>query len=242
MSQPNAIDTRQLEQLVLQHLPALVEQSPTVKNLVLDLAAHKKETTDRFYEMLGELRRDREAQTKKWGEKTREDKLKWEEKNREDKLKWEEQSLKWTQVHEEIMEIARKHERGIGALGARWGIQAESAFRNALAAILEKSFGVQVININEYDDEGMVFGKPDQVELDVIVKNSLLIICEIKSSISKSDMYTFERKVRFYEKNHQRTATRMMVISPMVDFRAKPVAEKFGIEVYTDSSEVPVEV
>lgn len=29
-----------------------------------------------------------------------------------------------------------------------------------------------------------------------------------------------------------------MVISPMVDFRAKPVAEKLGIEVYTDSSEV----
>lgn len=184
MPQPLSIDTRQLEQIVLQHLPALVDQNPTIKNLVLDLAAYKKQTTDRFHEMLDELRRDREEQSRKW----------------------EDQDRNWQKVHEEIMEMARKHERSVGALGARWRIQAESSFRNALAAILEQSFSVQVLNVNNYDNEGMVFGKPDQVELDVIIKNGLLIICEIKSSISKSKMYTFERKVRFYEKLHQRKA------------------------------------
>jgi hypothetical protein len=290
MSQANAIDTAKLEQLILQHLPILIEQSPKIQELVFELSAHKKQTTDWFHQILDELRRDREAQTKKWDEQNRkweeqnrkweEQNRKWEEQNRklddqnrkwdEQNRKWDEQNRKWDEqnrkwddqsrkwddqsrkwdeqernfnkVHEEIMELARKHDRSIDALGARWGLQAESAFRNALAAILEQSFGVKVLNINEFDDEGMVFGRPDQVELDVIIKNGLLIICEIKSSMSKSDIYTFERKVRFYEQRHQRKATRMIVISPMVDLRAKPAAEKLGIEVYSDSSEVNAEL
>jgi len=45
---------------------------------------------------------------------------------------------------------------------------------------------VQVINVTEYDDEGEVFGRPDQIELDLLIKNGLLIIGEIQSSISKS--------------------------------------------------------
>ena len=48
------------------------------------------------------------------------------------------------------MALAKKHDRSIGALGARWGMQSEKAFRNALAGILEQNFGVQVLNVNEY--------------------------------------------------------------------------------------------
>ena len=136
------------------------------------------------------------------------------------------------------MAQAQKHERGIGALGARWGTQSEKAFRDALAGILEKNFGVQVVNVTEFDDQGVVFGRPDQIELDVIIKNGLLLICELKSSIDKAGMYIFERKVRFYEKMHQRTANRLIVISPMIDARACKVAERLGIETYGDSTEV----
>ena len=109
-----------------------------------------------------------------------------------------------------------------------------------MAGILEESFGVQVINVNEYDDQGEVFGKPDQIELDVIIKNGLLIICELKSSIDKAGMYIFERKARFYERRHGRTASRLLVISPMIDARAKKVAERLGIETYGDSLDVEV--
>ena len=133
------------------------------------------------------------------------------------------------------MAQSKKQERSIGALGSRWGLQSEKTFRDALAAILEKSFNVQVVNVNEYDDRGEVFGRPDQVELDVIIHNGTLIICELKSSIDKAGMYIFERKARFYEKRHQRTANRLMVISPMIDARARKVAEQLGIETYGDS-------
>jgi hypothetical protein len=76
------------------------------------------------------------------------------------------------------------------------------------------------------------------VELDVIIKDGLLIVCEIKSSMSNADMHTFARKVAFYEKRHQRQASRRLVISPMVDDRAQTLAKQLGIEVYSYADDV----
>jgi hypothetical protein len=198
----------------------------------------------------------REEQARKWEEQKEADRLlredqagKWEEQKERDRLSREEQASKWEEqnesenrrfdrVHEEIMAQAKKYDRSIGALGARWGVQSERAFRDALAGILEESFGVEVLNVTEYDDAGEVFGRPDQVELDVIVRNGTLLICELKSSIDKAGMYIFERKARFYEKRHGRTANRLIVVSPMIDAKARKVADKLGIELYPDSLDV----
>ncbi len=125
------------------------------------------------------------------------------------------------------------------AVGARWGFSPEQTFHDLSTGLLEDSFGVEVINVTEFDDAGEVFGRPDQVELDVIIQDGTLILCEIKSSMSKADMYTFERKVRFYEKRHDRQVHRALVISPMVEERARPVAAKLGIEVYSYAEDVP---
>ena len=76
--------------------------------------------------------------------------------------------------------------------------------------------GVEVLNINEYDDTGEVFGKPDQIELDIIVRNGTLIIFELKSSTDRSQLYIFSRKIAFYEKRHQRTADRKILVSPFI--------------------------
>lgn len=110
--------------------------------------------------------------------------------------------------------------RNTNGVPGRWGLQSEKAFRYTLVGILEKNFGVQVANVTDYDDRGVVFERSDQVEVDVIVKNGLLLICELKSSIGKVRMCIFERKARFYEQCHQRTANRLIVISPMNDRRA----------------------
>ena len=65
-----------------------------------------------------------------------------------------------------------------------------------------------------------------------------MLICELKSSIDKAGMYGFERKARFYEARHNRKAERLIVISPMVDAKAQKVAQKLGIELYSDSEDV----
>ena len=234
-----------LKETIKQELPGLLRDDPALRAYIMDLTrseyAGRQETQDRFWEVLTELRRDREEQNRKWEEHNR----RWDEERAAQNRKWEEQNRKWEanqedlrRLHEAIMAQALKHDRSIGALGSRWGMQSETAFRNALAGILEKNFGVQVLNVTEYDDSGEVFGRPDQVELDVIIKNGLLLICELKSSIDKAGMYVLERKARFYEKRHQQKADRLIVISPMIDARARRVAERLGIEMYSDSLDV----
>jgi hypothetical protein len=46
-------------------------------------------------------------------------------------------------------------------------------------------------------------------------------------------VYSFGRKVDFYAKHEQWEISRKIVISPMVDNRARPVAETLGIEIYS---------
>lgn len=137
-------------------------------------------------------------------------------------------------------EMRDYYDSSVGALGAIWGPHSEESFWDALKAILEYSFGVPVINVTEYDDEGKVFGRPDRIELDLLIKNGLLIIGEIQSSMSKSDMYTFDKKVQFYQQRHQQESNCKIVISLTVDFKAQEIAKNLGIEVYSSARDVEV--
>jgi hypothetical protein len=114
----------------------------------------------------------------------------------------------------------------------------EELFCSEAKRILEASFEAQVVSITEYDDRGEVFGRPDQVELDLLIKNDLLIICEIEFSMSKAGMYMFEKKVQFYQQRHQQQASRKIVISLIVDPKAQEVAKNLGIEVYSSARDV----
>jgi hypothetical protein len=249
------MDTQTVKQIMKEELPKLVRTDKRIKKFVLDTyrevsleKADKKETESRFDRILEEIKQDREEQSRKWKEnqeeirKLREDQnKKWEEQNK----KWEDQNKKWEENQEGIRKLLKKvdkHETTLGALGSRWGIRAESAFRNALKWILEGNFDVKVLNINEYDDQGEVYGRPDQVELDIIISDGILIICEIKSSISKSDMYHFQKKAQFYEKRHNRTAKHLIAISPMVDEKAREMASYLGIKVYSYADEISPEL
>ena len=208
--------------------------------------SRKWEENDRKWE---EQNRKWDEHNRKWDETLARMDRKWEEQNRkweEQNRKWEEQNRKWDEngrrqdeILADIKAMNLKHESTIGALGARWGLYSEAAFRNGLKAILEDTFGVQVLNVVEYDDAGEVFGRPEQIELDLIIRNGDLILCEIKSSVSKPDLYAFLRKVEVYEKRHQRQATRKMVISPMVHPSAQPIGPRLGIEVYSYAEDVP---
>uniref|UniRef100_UPI0025EC3EDD DUF3782 domain-containing protein n=1 Tax=uncultured Thiodictyon sp. TaxID=1846217 RepID=UPI0025EC3EDD len=150
------MNTQSLKDTIRRELPEIMRTDPDLRAYILDLTrreyAGRAATDDRFYDLLAELRRDREEGTRKWDEYTEEQNRKWDEQNR----KWDEQNRKWDahqaeqreefkRIHEEIMAQAQRHDRSIGALGSRWGLQSEKAFRDALAGILEKNFGVQVL-------------------------------------------------------------------------------------------------
>lgn len=214
------MDIAEIKQLLETEVPQILRESPGFKDWLRDFISRQtvsKESFDeRFDRVLNELAADREEQRRRW----------------------DEQERKWDENQEFLRAFARKHEQSIGALGARWGLASEGSFRAALQGILQGSFGVEVLNVTEFDDEGLVFGRPDQVELDVIIKNGTLILCELKSSISKGDVFLFERKILYYEKRHQRTANRRIIVSPMVDPKARALADKLGMEVFSFAEDV----
>jgi hypothetical protein len=53
------------------------------------------------------------------------------------------------------------------------------------------------------------------------MKDAKITAIEIKSSMSKFDVYTFDRKVSFYEARHHVTVDRKNIIMPLLDPRAE---------------------
>ncbi len=202
-----------------------------------------KEESERKWQELRETdEKLREDFERRWQEMKEESERRWQEMKEESERKWQElkkadQELKQADL-ELRKEFTKKFESTIGAIGARWGVFAETSFRNAMKGILEEEFPVKVERYLAKDEEGKVFGHPDQVELDLVIRNGKVIAVEIKSSMSKSDVYAFDRKVKFYEEKEKRKVDRKIIISPMIDPRAKPVIEKLGIEAYSFPDQV----
>jgi hypothetical protein len=139
-----------------------------------------------------------------------------------------------------VEELARGQKRferhfdaQIGALGARGGLRTEESFRAAVKGILGEDFGMHVERYEAYDETGEVFGRPEQVEIDLVIRDARITTIEIKSSMSKSDVYAFDRKVSLYENRHQVKVDRKIIITPMLDQRAETAVKSLGMKVYT---------
>ena len=127
-------------------------------------------------------------------------------------------------------EMLRRH---IDALGARWGIMSEEAFREGLKSIVEKEFGYKVERWVRYDEEGYVFRRPSMIEIDLAMHDKKLILIEVSSHTKSSDIYILKRKAEFFEKIEGRKPDRILVVTPYIDKDALEMAGEFGIEVYT---------
>ncbi|HAZ31568.1 MAG TPA: hypothetical protein DCY61_02535 [Dehalococcoidia bacterium] len=106
-----------------------------------------------------------------------------------------------------------------------------------MRAVLEDA-GFKVGRYLVYDHDGKVFDRPDQVELDLVIRNDKLMLLEIKSSVSKGDVALFNRKTGFYEEREGERADRRILISPFVDQKAREMAGILGIEVYAQPDDL----
>jgi len=124
-------------------------------------------------------------------------------------------------------------ERHISALGARWGIMAESAFRESLKGLLEKELGYRVERWTVFDEAGKVYGYPSVVDVDVTVSDGKLILIEVSSHMKASDITTFRRKAELYMEKTGKRPDKLVVVTPYIDDTAQKAAKELGIEVYT---------
>jgi len=121
----------------------------------------------------------------------------------------------------------------ISALGARWGMLTEEAFREGLRGVLEEEFRVRVERWIHRDEEGFVYGYPSSIEVDVAVHDGKVILIEISSHIRPSDVSTFKRKAVVYERHTGKKPDKLMMVTPYAEDEAREACAKHGIELYT---------
>ena len=260
------MEKREIEKIIIEELPRLLAQSPAFRHQLIGIMAEVFVRKDELKQVLDAIRLLREDFNKRFEEHSKrleEISLRLEEHSKrleEISLRLEEHSkrleehssyiaqlIKRQEEHSEcINELMKRQDQGtkrlesaIGGLGARWGIMSEDSFREGLKGIL-KELGLKVERYIDYDTEGTVFGRPEQIELDIVIKDSITLLAEIKSSISREEIYAFQRKVEFYERKKGIKVTRKAVISPFVDPRARPIAERLNIEIYTSGYDVRI--
>lgn len=124
----------------------------------------------------------------------------------------------------------------LDALGARWGVVNEDAFRDGVREILRDA-GYTVEKWLYYDADGYVYGYPSEIELDVIVKDNITMIVEISSAIRRSDLIIIKRKAELYMRVTGKAVDRVLVITPYIGDRnpdyVRVMAERMGIKVIT---------
>ena len=144
--------------------------------------------------------------------------------------KHEEELVKLREDMNRGFEIVEKH---ISALGARWGIMTENAFREGIKGLLEKEFNIKIERWKDYDNEGIVYGYPSPIEIDIALKDEKIILIEITSHARASDISLFKKKCIFYEKKTGKIPSRLIVVTPYADENAINTSKKLNIEIYT---------
>jgi hypothetical protein len=233
-----------IEKDIVETIQSNEQVHDAINNVVKDKFVEKETFDQRFDRILAEMRSDREESARKWDESRKQ----WAENNR----KWDENNQKWHENQKAINDLISNlkiveindeklealFDSTVGALGARWGIRSEQSFRSALKGILENNTDFKVLHVVERDESGVVFGRPDQVELDIVLKNGKLLIIEIKSSLSSGDVILFAKKAEFYLEKHNQKATALVIISPMISAKAKEYIAHYGMIAYSCASAV----
>jgi len=210
--------------------------------------------------ILSELRKLREdfnrfveLEEKRWEENWRlweENRKRWEENEK----RWMEAFKRFEVIEEELKKLREDHnklredfnrayesfmrkmdsfERKLIALGARWGIDSEEAFREAMKGIVEEILGAgRVEKWRYYDEDGIVLGYPAWVEVDLAVRNSVHVLVEVKASASDADVVKLWRLGHFYERVVG-VKPRLVLVTPFIDKEGLEASRKLGVEVYT---------
>jgi len=127
--------------------------------------------------------------------------------------------------------------RLVTVVGGRWGIKAEKAFRDAMIDLVKDAVGAEVERITLYDEEGIVYGEPSNIEIDLAIRDKKHILVEIKSRIRKSDVTELLKIAEVYTKKTN-IVPELVIVAPEIDKNAYDFAIKKNIRVYSIAEEL----
>ncbi|RLE57220.1 MAG: hypothetical protein DRJ40_02580 [Thermoprotei archaeon] len=142
----------------------------------------------------------------------------------------QEQALKHSRVLEEHMRVLERLVASIQALGLKYGLSTEGAFRESIKYLVEDLLKVyRVERWVYYDSEGVVFGYPSWIEVDLLIRDGEHVLVEYKASVDRADVAELYRVGVLYERVTG-VKPKMLIVSPGIRKRAKELADKLGIE------------
>ncbi len=137
-------------------------------------------------------------------------------------------------VETSLREEMRKLWLALNALGARWGVFSEDAFRNGVRE-LPKDAGYTVDRWVYYDDKGYVYGYPSEVELNIVIKDGRTLAVEITSALKRGDLQQIRRKVELFSAVTGKRVDAIYVVTPFIHDKnpdaVAAVASSMGINV-----------
>jgi len=154
------------------------------------------------------------------------------QKLEERQQKLEERMLRVEEELKNLREEVNELRLAVITIGNRFGILSEDTFRNALSGILRKYFGADAKRWTYFDKEGVVYGYSSVVEVDVVVKDSVHILIEVKSRVDRGDVIELVNKAKLYERV-EGVKPRLAIVAGYVDESAYEAARMLGVEIYT---------
>ena len=142
---------------------------------------------------------------------------------------------RFLQVEKRLVNVEnaiRDLQRTLATVAHRFGVLSESAFREAIKGIVEELFGAGAYRWTAYDSEGIVYGYPSEVEVDVVVTDKKHLLVEVKSRADASDVLELTRIAKLYEMK-ERVRPELAIVAGYVSPKARRVAEKLGVKIYT---------
>ncbi len=143
----------------------------------------------------------------------------------------EERQARLEERQTRLEEEMRNTRRLLMVIAHRFGVLSESSFREGMEYVVEEILGVaEVSRFIMRDDEGLVYGHPSDVEVDVLVKDDQHILIEVKSRVSKGDVAELYRIGLLYEKKRG-VKPKLLIIGGFIDEGAKALAKELNVEI-----------
>ena len=130
----------------------------------------------------------------------------------------------------ELQEAVRDLSARVNAIGNRCGVVIEEAFRSSIRYLVEDLLKLyKVERWIYYDSEGLVYGRPSVVEVDMLIRDGERILVEYKAHADKSDVAELGNIGKLYEKVTG-VKPRLLLVAPTIKMRARSLAEELGVE------------
>ena len=144
--------------------------------------------------------------------------------------KLEERQQRLEERFARLEEEQRETRRILTVIAHRFGVISEEAFRQGMKFVVEDALGAGSVEKWVYrDDEGVVYGYPSIVEVDVLVRDGTHILVEVKSRVSKGDVSELYRIGLLY-KRVTGVEPRLLIVGGFIDRDAWDLAGKLGVD------------